>query len=97
MVERVSALRPSQIDEGSPRSRGNAVRKSPRNLLRGGTIVGKKIDCGKVNPASGCNYVVRGKTEEEVLMNAKAHAKEHGIVEVTPQLVEMIKAHIEDE
>ncbi len=57
----------------------------------------KKIDCGKVNPASGCNHVVRGKTEEELSMNAKAHAKEHGIVEVTPQLIEMIKAHIEDE
>ncbi len=59
--------------------------------------MGKKIDCGKVNPAGGCNHVVRGETEEELLMNAKAHAKEHGIVEVTPQLIEMIKAHIEDE
>jgi predicted small metal-binding protein len=71
--------------------------ESPRNLLRGGTIVGKKIDCGKVNPAGGCNHVVRGNTEEELLMNAKAHAKEHGIVEVTPELIAMIKAHIEDE
>jgi predicted small metal-binding protein len=59
--------------------------------------MGKIIDCGKVNPASGCGHVVRGETEAEVLENAKAHAKEHGIVEVTPQLIEMIKAHIEDE
>jgi predicted RNase H-like HicB family nuclease len=43
--------------------------------------VGKKIDCGKVNPSSGCGHIVRGETEEELLQNAKA----------------MIKAHIEDE
>ncbi len=59
--------------------------------------MGKIINCGKVNPATGCTHIVRGETEEEVLMNAKAHAKEHGIVEVTPQLIEMIKAYIEDE
>ncbi len=59
--------------------------------------MGKIIDCSKVNPASGCGHVVRGETEEELLKNAKAHAKEHGIVEVTPELIEMIKAHIEDE
>jgi predicted small metal-binding protein len=49
--------------------------------------VGKKIDCGKVNPSSGCGHIVRGETEEELLQNAKAH----------PQIMEMIKAHIEDE
>ena len=61
--------------------------------------MGKKIDCGKVNPASGCHHIVRGKTEEEVLQNAKVHAKQHGILEVTPELMNMkkIKAHIEDE
>ncbi len=59
--------------------------------------MGKIIDCGKVNPATGCRHVVRGETEEEVVMTAKAHAKEPGIVEFTPQLIEMIKAHIEDE
>ncbi len=59
--------------------------------------MGKKIDCGKVNPASGCHHIVRGKTEEEVLKNAKAHAKEHGMLEVTPELMKKIKAHIEDE
>ncbi len=59
--------------------------------------MGKIINCGKVNPATGCTHIVRGETEEEVLMNAKAHAKEHGIVEITPQLIEMIKPYIEDE
>ena len=57
----------------------------------------KKLECAKVNPASGCSYVVRGETEEELLRNAAEHAKEHGLVEVTPELMETIKANIEDE
>jgi predicted small metal-binding protein len=59
--------------------------------------MGKMIDCGKVNPASGCGHVVRGETEEEVLKNAKIHAKEHGFSEETPELVAMIKANIVDD
>ncbi len=57
----------------------------------------KIIDCNKVNPASGCAHVVRGETEEELLRNAAEHAKEHGIVDVTPEVMEMSKANIEDE
>ncbi len=57
----------------------------------------KIIDCNKVNPASGCAHVVRGETEQELLKNAEAHAKKHGIVEVTPELLAQIKANIEDE
>ncbi len=59
--------------------------------------MGKIIDCNKMNPASGCAHIVRGETEEELLKNAEAHAKDHGIVEVTPELLEQIKANIEDE
>ncbi len=59
--------------------------------------MGKIIDCNKVNPTSGCPHVVRGETEEELLRNAEEHAKEHGIVQVTPELLEEIKAHIQDE
>ncbi len=57
----------------------------------------KIIDCNKVNPASGCTHVVRGETEDELLKNAEPHAREHGIVEVTPELLAQIKANIEDE
>ena len=57
----------------------------------------KIIDCNKVNPASGCAHVVRGETEEELMRNAAEHAKEHGIIDVTPEVMEMIKANIEDE
>ncbi|MEK6224227.1 MAG: DUF1059 domain-containing protein [Thermodesulfobacteriales bacterium] len=56
----------------------------------------KKIECNKVNPSSDCNHVIRGETVEEVLEQAKVHAKVHGL-EPTPELLEMVKAHIEEE
>ena len=59
--------------------------------------MGKIIDCNRVYPASGCHHVVRGETEEELLKNAEAHAKEHGILDVTPEIIAMIKTNIEDE
>lgn len=58
--------------------------------------MGKVIYCNKVNPSSGCNHIIRGETEEEILQQAKGHAKEHGL-EPTPELLAMVKAHIEDE
>lgn len=59
--------------------------------------MGKIIDCGKVNPASGCGHIVRGDTEEELLRNAEEHAREHGFTEITPELIAMIKANIQEE
>lgn len=56
----------------------------------------KIIDCGKVNPASGCGHVVRGETEEELMRNAAEHAKTHDM-EPTPELMEAVKAHIEED
>ncbi len=56
----------------------------------------KVIYCNKVNPSSECGHVIRGETEEEVLQQAGVHAKEHGL-EATPELVEMVRANIEDE
>jgi predicted small metal-binding protein len=58
--------------------------------------MGKIIQCNKVNPSSDCNHIIRGETEEEVLEKAKVHAKDHGM-EATPELLEMVKGHIEDE
>jgi predicted small metal-binding protein len=57
----------------------------------------KVLYCNKVDPSADCDFVIRGKTVDEVLGKAKAHAKEHGIKEVTPDLVQKIKASIEDE
>ena len=55
----------------------------------------KIIDCGKVNPASGCGHVIRGETEDEVLRLAAEHAGEHGM-EMSPELEAQVRAHIED-
>jgi predicted small metal-binding protein len=57
----------------------------------------KIVECAKVDPSSGCTHVVRGKDEEEVLKKAMEHAKEHGICEVTPELMAKVKAAIRDE
>lgn len=59
--------------------------------------MGKIVDCGKVDPSTGCGHVVRGDTEEELMKNAAEHAKEHGIVEVTPELMERVRANIQEE
>ncbi len=56
----------------------------------------KILECAKVDPSSGCQHVIRGETEEEVLRQAAEHAKEHGIREVTPQLIALVKANIRD-
>jgi predicted small metal-binding protein len=56
----------------------------------------KILECAKVNPSSGCQHVIRSETEEEVLKKAAEHAKEHGILEVTPELIELVKANIRD-
>jgi predicted small metal-binding protein len=60
-------------------------------------IIGKIVECAKVDPSSGCKHVVRGQTEEEVLKNAAEHAKQNGIREVTPELKAKVKAAIRDE
>ena len=59
--------------------------------------MGKVIECAKVDPSSGCTHVVRGKTEEEVLRNAMEHAKQHGIRQVTAELMVKVKGAIRDE
>jgi len=59
--------------------------------------MGKIIECAKVDPSSGCAHVIRGKTEDEVLRNAAEHAKQHGIRQVTPELMARVKGAIRDE
>jgi predicted small metal-binding protein len=58
--------------------------------------MGKIIECHKVNPSSDCAQVVRGRDEDEVLQNAKVHAREHGL-EPTPELMAQVRSYIEDE
>ena len=59
--------------------------------------MGYIIHCSNVAPESGCPHSVRGDTVEELMKNAQEHAKEHGIVEVTPELVERLQQFIENE
>jgi predicted small metal-binding protein len=54
----------------------------------------KILKCAEVDPESGCQHIIRGETEEEVLQEAAEHAKQHGIREVTPKLIELVKANI---
>lgn len=58
--------------------------------------MGKMIDCAKVNPASGCGHVIRADSEEELLALAAEHAGSHDM-EPTPELLEMVRANIEDD
>jgi predicted small metal-binding protein len=58
--------------------------------------MGKIVECAKVEPSAGCTHVVRGETEEELLKNVQEHAKTHGIVDVTPELMDKVKANIQD-
>jgi predicted small metal-binding protein len=56
----------------------------------------KILECASVDPSSGCKHVVRGETVEEVMQKAAEHAQEHGIRQVTPELIEKVKANIRD-
>ncbi|HLZ72872.1 MAG TPA: DUF1059 domain-containing protein [Dehalococcoidia bacterium] len=56
----------------------------------------KIIDCGKVNPASGCGHIIRGETEEEALRLAAEHAKQSHGLEPTPELLAAVKAQMTD-
>ena len=57
----------------------------------------KVVECAKVDPSSGCDHVIRGKNDEEVMRNAADHAKVHGIRNVTPELEKKVRASIHEE
>ena len=54
----------------------------------------KSLACGDI--MEGCDATFTGETEDEVLASAGAHAVDvHGL-EVTPELVEVVRGHIHD-
>lgn len=56
----------------------------------------KVIHCRDVG--FDCNGVIKAKTDEEALALAAEHARTvHGVTEITPQVVEQIKAVIREE
>ena len=56
----------------------------------------KTMSCRDVGP--DCDFVARGETEDEVMMQVAEHASTaHGFNEVPPELAEKAKAAIKDE
>jgi predicted small metal-binding protein len=55
----------------------------------------KTISCRDVGP--DCAFTASAETEEELMQQVAVHASEHGIMEVTPELLERVKAVIKDE
>ena len=56
----------------------------------------KVIHCRDVG--FDCNGVIKAKTEKEALELAAEHAKNvHGVTEITPQIVDKIKAVMREE
>ena len=56
----------------------------------------KMIECAKVDPSSGCKEVIRGTTDQEVMQKAAEHAKQHGIRQMTPEMMEKVKSNIRE-
>ena len=55
----------------------------------------KEMRCGDVVP--GCDYVVRGDTEEEVLAGAAAHAKQdHDMSSIPDEILAKVKSAIHE-
>ncbi len=55
----------------------------------------KTLACGEI--MTGCAATFRGETEDEILARAGRHAAEDHGLEVTPNVVELVRAHIRDD
>ena len=56
----------------------------------------KVLKCREVG--MDCDFVAHGETEDDVFSQAALHAqKDHGIIDLSPQLVEAVKSKIHDE
>ena len=55
----------------------------------------KELKCGDLMP--GCNAVVEGKDEAEVMAKAAEHAKSaHGLQQVPPELANKVRSAIKE-
>jgi predicted small metal-binding protein len=58
--------------------------------------MGKVLNCGDVKP--GCDFEIRGNSEEEVLQKAAEHAKtDHGMDSIPPDVMDKVRGAIHDE
>ena len=54
----------------------------------------KTLACGDI--MSGCGQTFRGETEDEILAQAARHAVEDHGLEVTPEVVKLVRSHIRE-
>ena len=55
----------------------------------------KTVACGEIMP--GCDATFQGQTDDEILAQAGRHVIEvHGL-EVTPEVVDLVRSHIRDD
>jgi predicted small metal-binding protein len=56
----------------------------------------KVLTCREVG--MDCDFVARGNSEEEIMAQAAAHARnDHGFQDIPPEVVDKVKAAIHDE
>ena len=55
----------------------------------------KTLACGEIMP--GCDATFQGQTDDEILAQAGRHAVEAHGLEVTPEVVDLVRSHIRDE
>ena len=57
----------------------------------------KILRCKHIGPDTNCQFEAKGETEDDILKQVAAHAAdEHGITEVTPELVDAARGNMED-
>ena len=55
----------------------------------------KQLACNDVMP--GCKFVATAASEEDLLQEVARHAAEtHGVTEITPELLNQVKAAVKD-
>jgi predicted small metal-binding protein len=58
----------------------------------------KELRCADVMPESGCQEVIRGKDENEVMTKASEHARtRHNITQMTPEIEKQVRGAIHEE
>ena len=58
----------------------------------------KELRCADVMPESGCQEVIRGKHENEVMRKASEHARtSHNISQMTPEIEKQVRGAIHEE
>ncbi len=57
----------------------------------------KILRCKHIGPDTSCQLEAKGETEDEILKQVATHAAaEHGITQVTPELVDKARANMEN-